>query len=132
MKVRCTLIVGRQSNYSDFDEARAEREHKARPSAKHEEVLTFWRKDIIIVIIIAQNTQRIHCLPVVVLGCTIDVDEQSTKTLAEEVRKVRLQLARAQKDLRELWLERDELDALAKRATQVGGPMRPLILNTHI
>lgn len=72
-------------------------------------------------IVIVRNTSRIHCLPVVVFGCTIGVDEQSAKTLAEEVRKIRPQLARAQKDLRELWLERDELDALAKRAAQVGG-----------
>eukprot|EP00904_Undaria_pinnatifida_P008655 jgi/Undpi1/491/HiC_scaffold_10.g03957.m1 len=45
-------------------------------------------------------------------------DEKNAKNLADEARKARLQLARAQKDLRDLWLERDELDALAKQATQ--------------
>lgn len=73
-----------------------------------------------------------YTLSAVVFGCTVGIEEQSTRSTDEEKRKVRLQLARAQKDLRELWFERDELDALAKRAIQVGGSKEPLMLNDDI
>lgn len=46
-------------------------------------------------------------------------DEHNKASFAEEARKTRLQLVRARKDLRELWLERDELAMLAAEATKV-------------
>lgn len=46
-------------------------------------------------------------------------DENKNVHFAEEARKTRLQLVRARKDLRELWLERDELAMLASQAIQV-------------
>lgn len=48
-------------------------------------------------------------------------DEGQSIRFAEEARKTRLQLVRARKDLRELWLERDELAMLAGQAIQVRG-----------
>lgn len=48
-------------------------------------------------------------------------DERRNAYFAEEARKTRLQLVRARKDLRELWLERDELAMLAGQAIQVRG-----------
>ncbi|CBJ31255.1 expressed unknown protein [Ectocarpus siliculosus] len=45
-------------------------------------------------------------------------DDKSNARYAEDARKGRLQLTRARKDLRELWLERDELAKLAGQAIQ--------------
>ncbi|CAM9304225.1 unnamed protein product [Ectocarpus sp. 4 AP-2014] len=45
-------------------------------------------------------------------------DDKSNTRFAEDARKARLQLTRARKDLRELWLERDELAKLAGQAIQ--------------
>ncbi|CAN0239542.1 unnamed protein product, partial [Ectocarpus sp. 8 AP-2014] len=45
-------------------------------------------------------------------------DDKSNARFAEDARKGRLQLTRARKDLRELWLERDELAKLAGQAIQ--------------
>jgi len=47
-------------------------------------------------------------------------DDKKNARFAEEARKARLQLVRARKDLRELWLERDELAMLAGQAIKVG------------
>ncbi|CAN0287016.1 unnamed protein product [Pylaiella littoralis] len=49
---------------------------------------------------------------------TRQVDDKRNAGFAEEARKARLQLVRARKDLRALWLERDELAILAGQATQ--------------
>lgn len=48
-------------------------------------------------------------------------DDKKNARFAEEARKARLQLVRARKDLRELWLERDELAMLAGQAIKVRG-----------
>ncbi|CAM9099172.1 unnamed protein product, partial [Scytosiphon promiscuus] len=45
-------------------------------------------------------------------------DDRHSARLSEQARKSRLQLTRARKDLRELWLERDELALLAGQAMQ--------------
>lgn len=119
-----------------FHEARAEREARGRVDREARGRLRLpSQKTSSVQKIFVRNTQRIQYVkhaPVIVFGCTIGVEEQSAKTLVEEARKVRLQLARAQKDLRELWLERDELDAMAKRAAEVGGSMKPSMLYTYI
>lgn len=44
--------------------------------------------------------------------------DRANLSVAEDARTTRLQLTRARKDLRELWLERDELAKLAGAAMQ--------------
>lgn len=61
------------------------------------------------------NNKNYACL------VTICTDHKRNAGFAEEARKARLQLVRARKDLRALWLERDELAILAGKAMQVRG-----------
>lgn len=49
----------------------------------------------------------------------LGTDDKATAGVAEDAQKARLQLARARKDLRGLWLERDELATLAGQAMKV-------------
>lgn len=49
---------------------------------------------------------------------TVATEDRAVVSVKEDARKSRLQLARARKDLRELWQERDELATLAGGAMQ--------------
>lgn len=67
-----------------------------------------------------RKIQRIlYCNKTLSVGPLARADENKNTHFAEEARKTRLQLVRARKDLRELWLERDELAMLAGQAIQV-------------
>lgn len=59
--------------------------------------------------------------PLNILSAAVGTGETPGASFVEDARKVRLQLTRARKDLRELWMERDELATLAGQAMQARG-----------